>query len=456
MLQRDRERPRTRDERDLIWTREDVIVTAGQDPRTGRPTYYVKLTETDEIFELGEVEHEVWQQFADGCSLDAAERAVAERMGSEFRPKFRSLVAEFAMRGLLRGAIPDELLEEFAADPRARRVHLQYQIDPNERDPTRPYYRFPLFDANRLFGQLAKWFWFLKYSIWPIGLATVVAGLVLIKHSVELHADFPPKVLTAYGIPHGLFTLITINIARNVVMGAVIRHYGARVRVFSLDLRFGFWPRFHVDKRGMLRLKRTPQLWAHSSTFFVRLAFFSFGALGWWAFRGDGTTKSALFLLACQAGLIDMIVSALPFFKSETYYWFAAYFEEPFLRERAQAALRSVFSRRTNPFDLPPIERTALVAYGLSMVASLLLVAYSVANLFMAWTGRYRGTGLALYLAVCAMFAFWLVMRRARRQKKETAQAEKRERRRQGRRDRAAEFAPLAEVPGAAHRSQGE
>lgn len=445
MPQADRDRPQPQNERDLIWTRQDVVVTAGHDPRTGRPSYYLKVGETDEIFELGEVEYQVWRLFAPGLSLGAAEDIASKRMGSEFRRNFRGLVAELAIRGLLRGGVPQDFLDEFSSDPRARRVRLQYQIDPNEREPPRPYYRFPLFDANRPFGQLASWFWFLKYSVWPIGAAAIVAGLVLIKHSAELHADFPPKVLSAYGLPHLLFTLLTINLARGVVMGAVIRHYGARIRVFSLDLRFGFLPRFFVDKRGMLRLRRTPQLWAHSSTFFVRLAFFAFGALGWWMFRGDGTTKSALSLMACQAGLIDLIFCALPFFKNETYYWFAAYFEEPFLRERAQAALRSILSRNTNPFDLRAIERTALVAYGLSMAASLLLIAYSAANLFIAWTGKYRGTGLALYLALCALFVFWLVVRQNRKKKQETAHAERRERRRMSRRGRAAGLAPLAE-----------
>lgn len=446
MLQPDGNGRRERQERGLIWAREDVVVSSGQNPRTDAQVYYVKLTETDEIFELGDVEHQVWRQFQGGQSLDAAERAAVGHMGREFRSRFRSLVAELAMRGLLYGEIPGELRDEFAADPRARRVQLQFQIDPDGHDPPHPSYRYPLFDANRPFGLLANWFGFLRYAVWPIGFAGIVAGLVLIKHSVEFHADFPPKVLSGYGIPHVLVMLLTVKLARTLVIGVVMRYYGIRIRVLALDLIFGFWPRFFIDRRSLLRLKRAPQLWAHSSTFFVQLSFFAFGTLGWWWFRGDGTIKSGLCLVMCQAGLFTLIISALPFFKNENYHWFCAYFEEPFLRERAQTALRSVFSRKISAFNLPSVERTALITYGLSMFASLLLVAYSLANLFMLWTGKYRGAGLALYLALCGLFVLWFVIRHSKKQRRVATRMERRDRRR-SRRDgeRAVESAPFGD-----------
>lgn len=448
MPQADQDRPREEQDGDLIWARDDVVITAGPNRDTVL-TYYVKVVGTEEIFELGEVEYVVWRQFEGGRSIEAAERAAVQRLGDQFRARFRGLAAELAMRGLLQGAVPDSLIAAFSADPRARQVRLQYQVDPVERDPDWPFYRFSLFDPNRLFGVLARWFGFFRHAAWPIGFAAFLGGLVLIKHSAELHADFPPTVLTAYGIPHLLVMLLTVKLLRAVVMATTVRYYGARIRFFSLDLLFGFWPRIRVDRRGLLQLKRTPQLWAHSARTFAQLAFFGFGALGWWWFRGDGTIKSALSLVICQAGVIELIISALPFLgggKTEIYYWFCAYFEEPFLRERAQAALRGVFSRQAGALDLEPLERSALIAYGLSMVASIVLVSYFVINLLMAWTGQFRGSGFGLFLVLCVMFGLWFVTRRSRRQRKEAAHLERRERRRSARRRRGTpQFAPLTE-----------
>ena len=448
MPQADRDQPPEKADGGLIWARDDVVVTSGVN-RDGLRTHYIKITETEEIFELGDAEYSVWQEFAGGQSLEHAEHAVVERLGSEFDSSFRSLVAELAIRGLLLGAIPDKLLDDFSADPRAQEIRLQHQIDPDDRETKWGFYRFPLFEPNRPFSLLARWFGFMRHAVWPIGFAAFLGGLVLIKHSTELYQDSPPQVLAGYGIPHLLIMLLTVKLARNVVIATAIRYYGARIRVFSIDFLFGFWPRFHVDKRGLLRLKRTPQLWGHSSPSFARLAFFGFGALGWWWFHGDGTTKSAWCLMLCQAGLIELIISTLPLRfggKNEMYYWCCAYLEEPFLRERAHAALRGLFSREIGAFDLTSIERTALIAYGLSMVASLLFVAYFVINLLMAWTGHFRGAGLALFLTICAVLGLWMLMQRSRRQKRMAAVLEVRQQRRSsGRRRRASELDPLTE-----------
>jgi hypothetical protein len=432
----DREPRREQGSRDLIWARDDVVVTSGVN-RSGVLTYYIKVAETEEIFELGEVEYSVWEQFLSGKSLEAAERAAVEGQSREFRSRFRGLVAELAIRGLLHGAIPDELLAEFAAQPRARQVRLQHQVDPDEKGLRWNFNRIRLFEPNRPFSLLARWFGFMKHAVWPIVFAAFLGGLVLIKHLPELGADMHSLQgtgLVGMGIPHILLMLFTIKLLRNIVEAAVIRYYRAEIRVFSIDFLFGFWPRFHIDKKATLRLARTPQLWVHSSPTFVRMFFFGFGALGWWWFRGDGTLKSELCLLMCRSGLFDMMLSMLPFRrgagKNESYYWISAYFEEPFLRERALAALRSLFSRRIGAPELGPIERAALLAYGLSMVASAILIAYIVVALIMTLTGEYRGAGITLFVASCLVFGVWKTM--AWRIKR-TSIAEKREQRRAGR-----------------------
>ena len=439
--------PQHQDTDQSIWAREDVIVTSAREPQSGRRIHLVKVLETEEIFELGEPEYRIWKEFEGGRSLVAVEGAVAARLGDQYSDNLRRFVAELAMRGLLYGAPLDEIVDEFSEDPVARQLRLRYPIEPDGRELIRPYNRILLFDPNEPFAALARCFWFVKYLVWPIVFASIVAGLLLIKHFTELSQDFPPTVLSAYGIPHGVFTLFTINLTRIIVMGAVIRHYGARMRFFSLDFKFGIWPRFHVDKRGMLRLRRTPQLWSHSSPFFVRLAFFSGGAFGWWWFRENGSILSQLFLLVCQAGAADMACAAQPLFKNETYYWMCVYFEEPYLNERAVDALRRVFRGQINPLRLPQQEKAALVIYAGAILFSILLCGYIVITMFARLTGNYRGVGLASFLGLCGLFSIWFMARRARARRQREAHDDRRSVRRTFRRTirREPELAPLEE-----------
>src|SRR5688572_9105253 len=100
MPQPDRDQPPEKADGGLIWARDDVVVTSGVN-RDGLRTHYIKITETEEIFELGDAEYSVWQEFVGGQSLEHAEHAIVEQLGSEFGSSFRSLVAELAIRGLL-------------------------------------------------------------------------------------------------------------------------------------------------------------------------------------------------------------------------------------------------------------------------------------------------------------------------------------------------------------------
>jgi hypothetical protein len=378
--------------------REDVVVTSAPDPQGGR-VYYVKISGTGEIFELGQDEFEIWKQFESGAPLEAAEGAAASRFGEGFRDKLRAFVADLAMRGLLTGDFPAGLIEE--SEHEASGNARDFLIDPHKRHRRRRWYRFVLLDPNDMFAFMARWLGWLRFLRWPMVFLAALGVLVLIKHEAYYSSDVRADLLQWPRIPHGILTLLTINLTRVCAQGAVSRYYGARVKWLSIDLVFGFWPRFHEDKKGILLLTRGPQLWSHATPTFVRLFYFGTCTLGWWWARGNGSHLSEYCLLISQATIVDFVIAMLPIFKNETYFWFSAFFRDPMLQSRGRTALQSALfikSRRLRHISL--LERLALTSYGLSMAFALVAVLLSVTTFAIGMTGKYGGLGAGILVVL--------------------------------------------------------
>ena len=407
----------------VIRTREDVVVTSAPDPQGGR-VYYIKISGTGEIFELGQDEFEIWKQFEGGTSLDAAEHVIGARFGETIREKLRTFVTDLAMRGLLSGDFPPGLIEEAEQDvPVDGRAFL---IDPHKRyRRRRRWYRFVLMDPNDLFAFLARWLGLLRYIRWPLVGLAAVALLVLIKHAADYSADFRTDLLQWPRVKHGVLTFLTINITRVLAQGTVSRYYGAQVRWLSVDLVFGFWPRFHEDKKGILLLTRTPQLWSHATPTFVRLFYFSIGTLGWWWARGNGSNLSTYLLMISQASIVDFVIATLPIFKTESYFWFCAFFRDPLLQSRGRAALQSALFVKSTLRYTSPIERLALTLYGLSMVFALVAMLLCMTTFAIGLTGSYGGAGVVLFLILVALAALRYGTVRALRSRIMEAKAER-------------------------------
>ena len=386
----------------MITARKDVRVTSSVEPKSGRRVYYVKVNDTEEIFELGENEYEIWKEFEDGASLEAAEPAAEQRFGGEFRNKLRMLVADLALRGLLGGDLPPDLVNDFERDQ--QRSLRPLLIDSEGRYRQHSWYRLVLMDPDALFGVLARWLSWMRYLRWPLTVAAGLGLMVLFKHVQAYSTDFHAVIIRWGRVPHAVLTLLSLNLTRVIAQGAVSRYYGARVRYLSIDLVYGVWPRFHEDKKGILALARTPQLWSHSTPFFVRLAYFSVGTLGWWWLRGNGSDLSGYCLLLSQAAIADFATATLPVFKNETYFWFCAFHRDPVLQDRGKAALRSMFFlAKGTPRHISPVEKLALTLYGLSMLIALLVILLTMITFFMGLTGTYLGFGFSIFLILIAL-----------------------------------------------------
>jgi len=380
--------------RGVIRALDDVVVTSSTDITTGRRTYFVKVDATGEIFEFGQDEYDIWKQFEGGATLQDAERAMGPRFGAELRKRLRGFLGDLATRGLIGGDLPADLVQDYRSEAQLR--WRPFLVDPptGTRTPPHTPFRFVLGDPNRLFDFLGRWFAWMRFLRWPLVVGAVISVLVICKHAAYYSSDFHTLVLTWTRIPHAVFTLFTVNMSRVIAQGVVSRYYGARVRYMSIDLVYGVWPRFHEDKKGILLLDRTPQLWSHATPFFVRLSYFTLGTLGWWWFRGDGSNLSGYCLLASQAAIVDFVTATLPMFKNETYFWFCAFTRDPVLQDRGLAALRSLFMLPKGlPRHLSLVEKLALTLYGLSMLLAFVVVILALLSFAIGLTGQYYGFG---------------------------------------------------------------
>jgi hypothetical protein len=442
--------PDTDGRRHVIRAREDVVVTSAPDLAAGegKRTYYIKINPTGEIFEFGEDEYAIWKQFQGGTSLEEAQEAIAARFGTRLGDRLRGFVSDLAMRGLLGGDLPPDLVEDYRREAQLRWRPFLVEPAPGERKtPPHTPFRLVLGDPNAFFGFLARCFGWMRYLRWPLAVGGMLSLMIIFKHAQIYAADFHSEILQWGRIPHAVLTMFTVNLTRVIAQGAVSRYYGARVRYMSVDLVYGVWPRFHEDKKGILLLERTPQLWSHATPFFSRLSYFVVGTLGWWWFRGNGSNLSSWCLLLSQAAIVDFATAALPMFKNETYFWFSAFNRDPVLQDRGFAALRSLFMLPKGlPRHLSSTEKLALTLYGLSILIAFVVVIMTVITFLVGLTASYNGFGFCIALLMVLLgFAKVMTIRSLKRQLLLTRADRRAVQRAYRRGERGNRFAPAAQ-----------
>jgi multidrug efflux pump subunit AcrA (membrane-fusion protein) len=284
---------------------------------------------------------------------------------------------------------------------------------PSSGDKLLPVVR--LFDPNRLLAVLAVLFWPLKF--FPILLipAVLLAGLTAFKHWDDVTADLQ-RLLGEYSlIVRLLLGLLVVNLTVRLATGAVVRAFGGAVRSFGLVFFLGIIPRFHVDRGAIRRLDRNAQLWVYGASLVVRLSFFAFGMLVWATYRSSGTWVANLALLFSQTGLWTFLFAVMPLLPGDGYNWFAAYFRQPILRQRAFLALNAKLRGRRLPPSIRSSQVPMLIAFAVgSILAIVALAAFVLIALGMFFIKTLQGLGAAIFLALVASLAMWLISLRTR------------------------------------------
>ncbi|WP_370402686.1 HlyD family secretion protein [Sulfitobacter sp. JB4-11] len=268
-----------------------------------------------------------------------------------------------------------------------------------------------LFNPTGLLGVLNALFgWIAHLFSWLI-LPVAVVALLSIFHRL----DEVLTTLTAGFANLGLagllaLSMLTVNLATRLVMGAVIQREGAEVPGFGITFMFFVIPRFAVDTTNLFRLEREGRMRVFASALKTRLLIFALCTFFWDGSRLGGTGFSEFVALLAQISLFSFLISAFPLLSGEGYRLMTAYFDEPLLRERSLGLL---FGRGKNS-KLPPVQGRqwwVFLLYGLSIVIfTAFIVTLAAAYASTALVGRFGGTGAIMFVSLIGLMLLWLLV----------------------------------------------
>ena len=391
----------------LMRVRRNVKLTSAVDARTGTVQYFAKDAASGEVFYFGEQELFLCQ------ALDGARSF--EQVQSDFEAKFKTRLTEGQLSAFIQELSEAGLLEpanSSSGDGEAWKIEpvASPASAPPPDEPFRMRFRWPLFDPSGFFGVAAKLLFPLKYCVWMLLPAMLVAGLVIVHHTDELFSDVitwtASRGVQAWVIIGALILLFEFLVRS--AEGITATAFGARIREFGFQLTAGFIPRLYVDTRPLWQMPRRTRLWSAGAPLLMRLTIFSVGVFVWFTYRSSGTALPQLALVMSQFAFWSFVITAFPLIPGDGYRWLAEYLDQPLLLDRAMRLLDMKAQGRRAPEALKPAEHWGLLLFAIGVI----LVTGFVAGGMLLYVGvrfesLYRGAGMVMFLTICAMTAAW-------------------------------------------------
>ena len=167
-----------------------------------------------------------------------------------------------------------------------------------------------IFQTLSVFFKSWEWFW--KLLVWAIIPLAIIAYLTWINNRFTIEQD---QVFFAdpsfFLLSLGLHILI-VHFFSSFIRGVIATAYGARVKSFSIGLRWGLIPRFQFPIGGMDELNRKQQLWLYGSILIFRLYLFIFGTFVWYWNSGTASNLKTWGIILANLGLLSFLIGILP------------------------------------------------------------------------------------------------------------------------------------------------
>ena len=277
-------------------TRPGVDFTTAADPKTGAHQFFAKDRASGETYHIGEEELFICQLLDGTRSLDEIQAAFKGRFGLKLTQKqFSEFLRELDAAGFLtttEGAAP-ATRQPSDAGPAERA---------DAAEPTTPFH-FRLFNPAPLFGACAWLFRPLRFFVWLLPPATLLAGLILFHRRVDIFVGHDIIAYTATALlAASLATLLITNLLARIVQGSVARAFGATIKDFGITFSLGVIPGFYIDRRSINLLTHRERVWCHAAPLLARLAFFVIGTFLWVSLRPSASGLSEVAFLVGQIG----------------------------------------------------------------------------------------------------------------------------------------------------------
>ncbi len=288
-----------------------------------------------------------------------------------------------------------------------------------EEEKKRRLFRWYWFDPHPIYSVLASFFTPLapifRTIVWLSVPGGIAALFIMFSHQAEIWADLTYGFTPESWFLALFFHLMSINIISRIAQGTVMTSFGAEVREFGLQLRFGAVPRFYIDRHGGRYLSREGQLWSVSSPLVDRWLFFVSGTLMWYLTYGSGTKIGVISMFFAESGLMGFIALSIPIW-GEGYRVFVLFFNLPIsLLQQALQVIRMTVAGKKLPSFISWQKQLGLLAYG-TLIMTLwfsLVTGVSVgtaAGLQSSYPGLLgRATGFIFVIVIGAMVSTWAI-----------------------------------------------
>lgn len=269
-------------------------------------------------------------------------------------------------------------------------------------------YRFVLFNPNSLFRRLAIIFRPLFVPIWFFLPGLTLAVLTLLYNLRDFYLDLNHLIQTFPFFQSLALGLLTINMGSKLVQGTAIALSGGRVDEFGIEITFGFFPLFFINKQGTKRLSKKSKLYIFAIPLIFRLGLFSLCILTWFSARATQSGLVTLALTLSQSSIIGLLIDISPFWKSNGYLWLTTYFNVYRLYDRAMQLGDMVIGNRPLPRNMSQKEKTILLVYivSFSLIVGAIFIAICI-PLSSYLEARLQGTGILLFGLLLALISRW-------------------------------------------------
>jgi putative peptide zinc metalloprotease protein len=209
---------------------------------------------------------------------------------------------------------------------------------------------------------------------------------------------------------HAVTSLFAINIFAVLTQAFIAQAFRASVGPLSIQLYFGFFPRFTVRIRHTEQLSRRERMWLHAGPLLMRVFLFSVGVLVWYDARDTFATLSRFGLvIAFLSGVNLLLEGGNPLVKGNGYHLLAAFMNEPYLRAKSYKA----FMAKVRGGPASEAESNVLATYALANFLYAFLVVAVIVVIVAKFLAQLQIGGATIIVALA--LGGWLLVRTAQR-----------------------------------------
>ncbi|HYR58428.1 MAG TPA: efflux RND transporter periplasmic adaptor subunit [Chthoniobacteraceae bacterium] len=207
------------------------------------------------------------------------------------------------------------------------------------------FFRFSLFDPDKLFGKLAKPFWWIwtPQALW-ISIGIIALGFIVFMQHAEGLDQALANIFHWENIALMWITTILIKSVHELGHGLTCKHFGGEVHEVGF-MSLIFTPYFFVNVTdSWVMPNRKHRMLVSAAGIYVELIFAAF-AVFLWAIVQPGWFKDFLFNIILIASISTIIFNANPLMRFDGYYIMTDLIEVPNLQGKSRALIQHQVNR---------------------------------------------------------------------------------------------------------------